>query len=96
MKKKYMIRCDMEGAKSVVWGMKLHLLKKQGKTKIPRGWALNKEGKVTENLEEALGELLLMPVGGYKGSGLALVKMILDCLPYEHRGVRYFNCTEKG
>lgn len=64
-------------AQSVVSGMKLHLLKKQGKTKIPKGWALNKEGKATEDLEEALEKMLLMPMGGHKGYGLALVIDVL-------------------
>ncbi len=65
-------------AQSVVSAGKLHLLKKQGKTKIPRGWAMNKEGKTIENLEEALEKLLLVPMGGHKGYGIALVIDVLS------------------
>ena len=64
---------------SVVAGMKLKLLKKEGKTKIPRGWAMDKEGRVTEDIEEAMeAGPLLVPMGGHKGSGLALVNGILS------------------
>jgi len=62
----------------VVSGMKLHLLKKQGKTKVPRGWAMNQEGRVTENLEEAESRLSLVPIGGHKVYGLALVIDVLS------------------
>jgi LDH2 family malate/lactate/ureidoglycolate dehydrogenase len=44
--------------------------------KIPEGWALNKEGKPTTDPKEAL-EGFLLPVGGYKGFGLAVVVDIL-------------------
>ena len=48
-------------AQSVVSGGKLRLFEKQGKTKIPRGWAMDKEGRTTEDIEEAVGNMLLMP-----------------------------------
>ena len=41
---------------------------------IPEGWALDKEGKPTTDPKLAT---ILMPVGGYKGSGLALM---FECL----------------
>lgn len=50
---------------------------------IPRGWALNAEGKETENAEVAYEASLLMPLGGderssgYKGYGLALMIEVL-------------------
>jgi len=40
--------------------------------KIPLGWALDKDGRPTEDPHEALKGTLL-PIGGYKGYGLALV-----------------------
>ncbi|RDU38128.1 Ldh family oxidoreductase [Neobacillus piezotolerans] len=45
--------------------------------KIPLGWALDKHGKVTEDPEAAL-EGIVLPVGGPKGSGLALLVDILS------------------
>jgi LDH2 family malate/lactate/ureidoglycolate dehydrogenase len=41
---------------------------------IPEGWALDKEGKPTTDAKLAA---ILMPAGGYKGSGLALM---FECL----------------
>jgi LDH2 family malate/lactate/ureidoglycolate dehydrogenase len=43
---------------------------------IPAGWALNSQGVPTTNIDEALGGLL-MPLGEYKGSGLAMMIEIL-------------------
>jgi LDH2 family malate/lactate/ureidoglycolate dehydrogenase len=48
----------------------------QGRTSIPPGWAMDSEGVPTESVETALGGLL-MPLGGYKGSGLAMMAEIL-------------------
>ncbi|HNV33996.1 MAG TPA: Ldh family oxidoreductase [Bacillota bacterium] len=42
------------------------------KARIPEGWALNREGRPTTDPDEALGGTLL-PIGGPKGSGLAMV-----------------------
>jgi LDH2 family malate/lactate/ureidoglycolate dehydrogenase len=47
-----------------------------GQTTIPAGWAMDKEGVPTTDLATALGGLL-MPLGGYKGSGLAMMVEIL-------------------
>ncbi|GAB1862598.1 Malate dehydrogenase [Camponotus japonicus] len=50
---------------------------------IPEGWALDSDGKVTRDAEEAFEASLLMPLGGseqnsgYKGYGLALMVEIL-------------------
>jgi LDH2 family malate/lactate/ureidoglycolate dehydrogenase len=43
---------------------------------IPPGWAMNKEGVPTTSTMEAYHGLL-MPLGGYKGSGLAVMVEIL-------------------
>jgi LDH2 family malate/lactate/ureidoglycolate dehydrogenase len=48
----------------------------QGRSTIPLGWAMDSEGVPTENVETALNGLL-MPLGGYKGSGLAMMAEIL-------------------
>jgi LDH2 family malate/lactate/ureidoglycolate dehydrogenase len=45
-------------------------------TEIPPGWALDSEGRATTNLQAALAGFL-MPLGGYKGSGLGLLVEIL-------------------
>ena len=47
-----------------------------GRTSIPPGWAMDSEGGPTEDVETALNGLL-MPLGGYKGSGLAMMAEIL-------------------
>jgi len=44
--------------------------------KIPLGWALNKDGDPTADPKEAL-EGVLLPLGGMKGSGLAIMVDIL-------------------
>lgn len=43
---------------------------------IPEGWALDKHGKPTTDPHEAL-EGLAAPVGGYKGSGLAVMVAVI-------------------
>jgi LDH2 family malate/lactate/ureidoglycolate dehydrogenase len=43
---------------------------------IPSGWAMDKDGAPTTDTEAAYGGLL-MPLGGYKGSGLAMMVEIL-------------------
>jgi LDH2 family malate/lactate/ureidoglycolate dehydrogenase len=47
-----------------------------GRKSIPPGWAMDSEGVPTEDVETAL-KGLLMPLGGYKGSGLAMMAEIL-------------------
>jgi LDH2 family malate/lactate/ureidoglycolate dehydrogenase len=48
----------------------------QGRTTIPSGWAMDSQGVPTEDVQTALTGLL-MPLGGYKGSGLAMMAEIL-------------------
>jgi LDH2 family malate/lactate/ureidoglycolate dehydrogenase len=47
-----------------------------GATEIPPGWAMDADGRPTTDLQTALTGLL-MPLGGYKGSGLAMMVEIL-------------------
>lgn len=55
------------------------LLAKKNNQPIPIGWAISKEGKPTTNPDEAL-EGMVLPVGGPKGYGLALLVEILSAL----------------
>ncbi len=51
-----------------------------GKAEIPAGWALDREGVPTTSTEAAY-QGLLQPLGGYKGSGLAvMVEMLCGVL----------------
>ena len=74
--KRYPIVLDM--ATSVVAFGKIQKAADEGK-KIPLGWAVDKEGKPTEDPNEALKGSLL-PIGGYKGYGLAMVIDILSAI----------------
>jgi len=47
-----------------------------GRATIPEGWAMDSDGVATTDTETALAGLL-MPLGGYKGSGLAMLAEIL-------------------
>jgi LDH2 family malate/lactate/ureidoglycolate dehydrogenase len=47
-----------------------------GRAAIPEGWAMDSEGVPTTDTQTALSGLL-MPLGGYKGSGLAMLAEIL-------------------
>ncbi|HLK19797.1 MAG TPA: Ldh family oxidoreductase [Bryobacteraceae bacterium] len=47
-----------------------------GRSTIPEGWAMDSEGVPTTDTQSALSGLL-MPLGGYKGSGLAMMAEIL-------------------
>jgi len=47
-----------------------------GQPEVPAGWAFNSQGVPTTNTAEAYGGML-MPLGGYKGSGLAFMVEIL-------------------
>lgn len=67
--KHYPIALDM--ATSVVAFGKIQKALDTGK-KIPFGWAVDKHGNPTENPEDALKGSLL-PIGGYKGYGLAMI-----------------------
>ena len=74
--KHYPISLDM--ATSVVAFGKIQKAADAGE-KIPLGWAVDKDGKPTEDPNEALKGSLL-PIGGYKGYGLALVIDIFSAL----------------
>jgi LDH2 family malate/lactate/ureidoglycolate dehydrogenase len=47
---------------------------------IPTGWALDKDGEPTTDPAVQLNGGTFMPVGEYKGSGLALVLSAINCL----------------
>jgi LDH2 family malate/lactate/ureidoglycolate dehydrogenase len=55
---------------------RIHKAILSGETEIPPGWAMDAEGNPTTNPKTAL-EGLPMPLGGYKGSGLALMVEVL-------------------
>ncbi|MEM2444337.1 MAG: Ldh family oxidoreductase [Sulfolobales archaeon] len=65
----------LDMAMSVVARGKILVAAHKGE-KIPEGWAMNKEGLMTTDPKEAIDGILL-PFGGYKGFGLALVVDIL-------------------
>jgi LDH2 family malate/lactate/ureidoglycolate dehydrogenase len=64
-----------------------------GQPEIPAGWAFNSEGVPTTDTAEAY-QGMLMPLGGYKGSGLAMMVEILcsvlsgGAMPSEVSGIR--------
>jgi LDH2 family malate/lactate/ureidoglycolate dehydrogenase len=47
--------------------------------RLPDGWALDREGRPTNDPAAALAGLL-MPIGGYKGTGLAMIMGILSSM----------------
>jgi len=55
---------------------RIHKAILSGETEIPDGWAMDAEGKPTNDPKVAL-QGLPMPLGGYKGTGLALMVEIL-------------------
>jgi LDH2 family malate/lactate/ureidoglycolate dehydrogenase len=65
-----------------------------GQPEIPAGWAFNSEGVPTTDTAEAY-KGMLMPLGGYKGSGLAMMVEILSsvlsggAMANEVGGIRY-------
>ena len=66
----------LDMAQSVVaWG-KIFLAAQRGE-KIPATWALDAEGEPTEDPQAAMAGVVL-PVGGYKGYGLALMMQVLS------------------
>jgi LDH2 family malate/lactate/ureidoglycolate dehydrogenase len=60
---------------SVVAGGKIRIAAQEGES-IPKGWALDRAGKSTTNAKRAL-EGALLPFGGHKGIGIA---MMVECL----------------
>ncbi|KAK4150646.1 Malate/L-lactate dehydrogenase [Chaetomidium leptoderma] len=61
----------LDMAPSVAARGKIHKALRRGE-KIPEGWALDEEGKPTDDPEKALGGVML-PMGGPKGSALAIM-----------------------
>lgn len=65
----------------------------RGEAEIPAGWAMDAEGRPTTDLALAMAGLL-MPLGGYKGGGLAVMVEILcgvlggGAMTNEIRGLR--------
>ena len=63
------------------------------KPEIPAGWAFDSQGVPTTDTKAAYNQGMLMPLGGYKGSGLGLMVEILcsvlsgGCLLYTSRCV---------
>jgi LDH2 family malate/lactate/ureidoglycolate dehydrogenase len=56
---------------------KIYKASLSGADQIPAGWAMDSEGVPTTKTSEAMEGGLLMPLGGYKGSGLAFLVEIL-------------------
>ncbi len=57
---------------------KIVLAQKEGR-KIPTTWANGKDGKPTDDPNEALEAKMLLPFGGYKGYGIGLIIDMLCC-----------------
>ena len=66
----------LDMATTTVAAGKIFKAKINGQPQIPAGWAMDSEGVPTTDPETAL-KGLLMPLGGYKGSGLAMMVEIL-------------------
>lgn len=47
--------------------------------RLPEGWAMDRDGRPTTDPAEAIAGLL-MPIGGFKGTGLALIMGVLSSL----------------
>jgi LDH2 family malate/lactate/ureidoglycolate dehydrogenase len=56
---------------------KIYKASLSGAEQIPAGWAMDSEGVPTTKTSDAMEGGLLMPLGGYKGSGLAFFVEIL-------------------
>jgi LDH2 family malate/lactate/ureidoglycolate dehydrogenase len=70
----------LDMATTTVAGNKIFNAYSAGQPEIPAGWALDSEGVPTTNTEAAYRGLL-QPLGGYKGSGLAvMVEMLCGVL----------------
>ncbi|MBI3964718.1 MAG: Ldh family oxidoreductase [Chloroflexi bacterium] len=61
----------LDMANSVVARGKIRLAAMAGRP-IPEGWAANKRGEPTTDAQEGL-EGMILPVGGYKGSGISIM-----------------------
>jgi LDH2 family malate/lactate/ureidoglycolate dehydrogenase len=83
----------LDMATSTVSYGRLEKLMLEGSESVPPGWAMDREGRPTTELATAL-KGFLMPLGGYKGSGLGLMVEILcgvlsgGAMSREIRGIR--------
>jgi len=66
----------LDMATTTVAAGKIYKAMINGQDTIPAGWAMDREGAPTTSVETALAGLL-HPLGGYKGSGLAMMAEIL-------------------
>jgi LDH2 family malate/lactate/ureidoglycolate dehydrogenase len=66
----------LDMATSTVAASKIYKALVNGQPTIPAGWAMDPEGVPTTETKKAWGGLL-MPLGGYKGSGLAMMVEML-------------------
>jgi len=62
---------------SVAAGGKIMLAAKLGK-KVPTGWLLNSKGEPTDNPSDFQNGGMLVPIGDYKGYGMAIMLDILS------------------
>lgn len=67
----------LDMATSAIAHAKLEQAKLRGEQTIPHGWSLDREGLPTTDMATALNGFL-MPLGGYKGSGLGMMVEILS------------------
>ena len=66
----------LDMATTTVAANKIYAASVNGREEIPAGWAMDAEGRPTTSTAEAMRGLI-MPLGGYKGSGLAMMAEIL-------------------
>lgn len=69
---KYKFPIVLDIACSQVAKSKIIMSIRKGEKNIPENWALDSQGRPTKNAKEALNGLLL-PIGGHKGYGLAVI-----------------------
>jgi len=67
-----------DAAFSAVAMGKIRVYQQRG-DRLPEGWALDRDGRPTTDPAAAL-DGLLMPIGGYKGTGLAMIMGILSSM----------------
>ncbi|MEO7653523.1 MAG: Ldh family oxidoreductase, partial [Bryobacteraceae bacterium] len=67
----------LDMATTTVAAGKIYKAMINGHETIPSGWAMDAEGVPTTSVQKALNGGLVAPLGGYKGSGLAMLGEIL-------------------
>ncbi len=67
----------LDMATTTVAAGKIYKAMVNGHESIPPGWAMDGEGVPTTSVQKALNGGLISPLGGYKGSGLAMMGEIL-------------------